>query len=147
MSSEVVQLIEPDSGRIVYTGWLRRLKVFRARHYAGLYSTVQVSGRGQSVREGHFSLRWQRQRVPCSRRSSGWLIWTGLSGSAWGHSGFYRIVRSGTDGRRVRYVKTLHELFSCLRGREGVLRTEHTISFLSLTIIRLHYKMSPAPIN
>jgi hypothetical protein len=28
---------------------------------------------------------------------------------------------------------------------EGVLRTEHTISFLGLTIIRLHYKMSPAP--
>jgi hypothetical protein len=28
---------------------------------------------------------------------------------------------------------------------EGVLRTEHTISFLGFIIIRLHYKMSPSP--
>jgi hypothetical protein len=28
---------------------------------------------------------------------------------------------------------------------EGILRTEHTISFLGLTIIHLHYKMSLAP--
>src|SRR5260370_35418861 len=44
MSSEVVQLIEPASGQIVYTGWLRRLKTCGKVIYAGLYSTVQVPG-------------------------------------------------------------------------------------------------------
>ncbi len=40
MSSEVVQLLEPASGRIVYTGWLRRLKSSGHVIYAGLYSTT-----------------------------------------------------------------------------------------------------------
>src|ERR1700686_3796337 len=44
MSSEVVQLLEPVSGRIVYTGWLRRLKSSGHVIYAGLFSTVQVPG-------------------------------------------------------------------------------------------------------
>jgi len=147
MSSEVVQLIEPDSGRIVYTGWLRRLKSSGHVIYAGLYSTVQVPGEANPCVKVTF---------PCDGSANVYLAPVvhpdgsfGLdsSGSAWGHSGFYRIVRSGTDGRRVRYVKTLHELFHVYVDEEGVLRTEHTISFLSLTIIRLHYKMSPAPIN
>jgi hypothetical protein len=29
---------------------------------------------------------------------------------------------------------------------EGVLRTDHTVFFLGLTIIRLHYKISRTPI-
>src|SRR6202163_1425292 len=44
MTSEVVQLVEPASGRIVNTGWLRRLKSTGHVIYAGLYSTVQVPG-------------------------------------------------------------------------------------------------------
>jgi len=145
MSSEVVQLVEPASGRIVYTGWLRRLKSSGHVIYAGLYSTVQVPGEPNPCVKVTF---------PCDGSANVYLAPVahldgsfGLdsSGSAWGHSGFYRIVRAGTDGRRVRYVKTLHELFHVYVDEEGVLRTEHTISFLGLTIIRLHYKMSLAP--
>src|SRR5258707_68555 len=147
MSSEVVQLIEPGSGRIAYTGWLRRLKSSGHVIYAGLYSTVNLPGEPSPCVKVTF---------PCDGSANVYLAPVvhpygsfGLdsSGSAWGHSGFYRIVRSGTDGRRVRYVKTLHELFHVYVDEEEVLRTEHTISFLGLTIIRLHYKMSPAPIS
>jgi len=42
MSSEVVQLLEPTSGRIVYTGWLRRLKSSGHVIYAGLYSNSRA---------------------------------------------------------------------------------------------------------
>jgi hypothetical protein len=145
MSSEVVQLVEPASGRIVYTGWLRRLKSSGHVIYAGLYSTVQVPGEPNPCVKVTF---------PCDGSANVYLAPVahpdgsfGLdsSGSSWGHSGFYRIVRSGANHRRVRYVKTLHELFRVYVDDEGVLRTEHTISFLGLTIIRLHYKMSPAP--
>ncbi len=145
MSSEVVQLLEPVSGRIVYTGWLRRLKSSGHVIYAGLYSTVQVPGEANPCVKVTF---------PCNGSANVYLspvahpdgsFGLDSSGSAWGRSGFYRIVRSGADHRRVRYVKTLHELFHVYVDDEGVLRTEHTISFLGLTIIRLHYKMSPAP--
>ncbi len=144
MSSEVVQLLEPASGRIVYTGWLRRLKSSGHVIYAGLYSTVQVPGEPDPCVKVTF---------PCDGSANVYLspvahpdgsFGLDSSGSAWGRSGFYRIVRSGAEHRRVRYVKTLHELFHVYVDDENVLRTEHIISFLGLTIIRLHYKMSLA---
>jgi hypothetical protein len=62
--------------------------------------------------------------------------------SAFGRSGFYRIVESGPDHWRVRNFKTLHELFHVYVDGEGVLRCDHKISFIGLTILRLHYKMT-----
>jgi hypothetical protein len=147
MSSEVVQLIEPDSGRIVYTGWLRRLKSSGHVIYAGLYSTVQVPGEPNPCVKVTFPCDGSANVYLCPVAHPDGSFGLDSSGSAWGRSGFYRIVRSGADHRRVRYVKTLHELFHVYVDDEGVLRTEHTISFLGLTIIRLHYKMSLAPSN
>jgi hypothetical protein len=144
MSSEVVQLTDA-AGRVHYTGWLRRLKSSGHVIYAGLYSTLRVPGESDPCVKVTF---------PCDGSANVYLRPVGhadgsfgldSSGSAWGRSGFYRIVRSGADHRRVRYVKTLHELFHVYVDEEGVLRTEHTISFLGLTIIRLHYKMWQAP--
>src|ERR1700724_2217035 len=40
MTSEVVQLVEPATGRIVNTGWLRRLKSSGRGLYAALYSAT-----------------------------------------------------------------------------------------------------------
>lgn len=144
MSSEVVQLVESSSGRLAYTGWLRRLKSSGHIIYAGLYSTVQVPGEADPCVKVTF---------PCNGSANVYLrpvahpdgsFGLDSSGSVWGRSGFYRLVASGDDHWRVRYVKTLHELFHVYVDEEGILRTEHRISFLGLTIIRLHYKMSPA---
>ena len=144
MSSEVVQLVDPVSGRLAYTGWLRRLKSSGHVIYAGLYSVVGVPGEEDPCVKVTF---------PCNGSANVYLrpvahpdgsFGLDSSGSSWGRSGFYRLVASGTDYWRVRYVKTLHELFHVYVDDEGVLRTEHRISFLGLTIIRLHYKMSPA---
>jgi hypothetical protein len=145
MSSEVVQLIEPSSGRIVYTGWLRRLKSSGHVIYAGLYSTVQVPGEPNPCVKVTFPCDGSANVYLCPIAHSDGSFGLDSSGSTWGRSGFYRIVRSGAEHRRVRYVKTLHELFHVYVDDEGVLRTEHTISFLGLTIIRLHYKMSAVP--
>ena len=144
MSSEVVQLIEPGSGRIVYTGWLRRLKSSGHVIYAGLYSTVQVPGEPNPCVKVTFPCNGSANVYLCPVAHPDGSFGLDSSGSAWGRSGFYRIVRSGAEHRRVRYIKTLHELFHVYVDDEGVLRTEHIISFLGLTIIRLHYKMSPA---
>jgi len=145
MSSEVVQLIEPASGRIVYTGWLRRLKSSGHVIYAGLYSTVQVPGEANPCVKVTFPCDGSANVYLCPVAHPDGSFGLDSSGSAWGRSGFYRIVRSGAEHRRVRYVKTLHELFHVYVDDEGLLRTEHTISFLGLTVIGLHYKMSLAP--
>jgi hypothetical protein len=42
MTSEIVQLREPDTGRLVHTGWLRRFKSTGKVIYAGLYSITKV---------------------------------------------------------------------------------------------------------
>jgi len=145
MSSEVVQLLEPASGRIVYTGWLRRLKSSGHVIYAGLYSTVQVPGEPNPCVKVTFPCDGSANVYLCPVAHPDGSFGLDSSGSAWGRSGFYRIVSSGTGYRRIRYVKTLHELFHVYVDDDGVLRTEHTVSFLGLTVIRLHYKMSPAP--
>jgi hypothetical protein len=145
MSSEVVQLLEPAAGRIVYTGWLRRLKSSGHVIYAGLYSTVQVPGEPNPCVKVTFPCNGSANVYLCPVAHPDGSFGLDSSGSAWGRSGFYRVVSSGADHRRVRYIKTLHELFHVYVDDEAVLRTEHTISFHGLTIIRLHYKMSPAP--
>jgi hypothetical protein len=145
MSSEVVQLIDPTSDRLAYTGWLRRLKSSGHVIYAGLYSTLQIPGESTPCVKVTF---------PCDGSANVYLspiahpdgsFGLDSSSSAWSRSGFYRIVPSGVDHWRVRYVKTLHELFRVYVDNEGILRTDHTISFLGLTIMRLHYKMSTHP--
>jgi hypothetical protein len=148
MSSEVVQLIQPAGERalerLAYTGWLRRLKSSGHVIYAGLYSTVQIPGEPNPCVKVTF---------PCDGSANVYLspvahpdgsFGLDSSGSAWGRSGFYRVFADGADHCRVRYIKTLHELFRVYLDNEGILRTDHTISFLGLTIIRLHYKMLPA---
>jgi hypothetical protein len=142
MSSVVVQLIEPASGCLVYTGWLRRLKSSGLVIYAGLYSTVRVPGEHDPCVKVTF---------PCNGSANVYLrpiaypdgsFGLDSSGSAWGRSGFYRLADSGGDHWRVRYIRTLHELFHVYVDDENVLRVDHTVSFMGMTIIRLHYKMS-----
>ena len=144
MTSEIVQLREPGSGRLAYTGWLRRFRATGKVIYAGLYSMSRMPGEANPCVKVTF---------PCYGSSSVYLrpcVYAdgtfGLvsTGAAFGRSGFYRIVESGTEHWRVRNFKTLHEIFHVYADEDGILRTDHEITFVGLTILRLHYKMTPA---
>jgi hypothetical protein len=141
-TSQVVQLVDPETGRIVDTGWLRRLKSSGHVIYAGLYSITNVPGEENPCVKVTFPCRGSANVYlrPVAHPDGSFGL--DSSGSAWGRSGFYRMVGSGEGRRRVRYLKTLHELFRVYVDDEGILRTDHTISFLGLTVLRLHYKMS-----
>jgi hypothetical protein len=141
MSSEVIQLLEPASRRVVATGWLRRLKSSGNVIYAGLYSTVQVPGEADPCVKVTFPCRGSANVYlrPVAHPDGSFGL--DSSGSAFGRSGFYRLVDAGPHHWRVRNFTTLHELFHVYVDDEGVLRTDHTVSFFRLTIIRLHYKM------
>lgn len=144
MSSEVVQLVQPQTRELRYTGWLRRLKSSNRVIYAGIYSVCQAPNEQDPCVKVTF---------PCRGSANVYLrpvvhpdgsFGLDSSGSAWGRSGFYRIVKSGESHWRVRNFKTLHELFHVYVDSEGVLRCDHKIAFIRLTILRLHYKMMPA---
>src|SRR6266446_7907420 len=142
MTSEIVQLRESGTGRLVHTGWLRRFKSTGKVIYAGLYSITKVPDEVNPCVKVTF---------PCYGSSSVYLrpsanpdhsLQLDSSGSGFGRSGFYRVIESGPDHCRVRNFRSLHELFHVYVDEENTLRVDHKISFVGLTILRLHYKMT-----
>jgi hypothetical protein len=142
MTSEVVQLVEPASGRIVNTGWLRRLKSSGRVIYAGLYSVTEIPDEAGPCVKVTFPCRGSANVYlnPVAHPDGSFGLES--SGSAFGRSGFYRMIDGGADHYIVRHVRSLRELFHVYVDAEGVLRTDHSVFFLGLTIIRLHYKMT-----
>jgi hypothetical protein len=146
MTSEVVQLVEPASGRIVNTGWLRRLKSSGRVIYAGLYSATQMPDEAGPCVKVTFPCRGSANvyLLPVAHPDGSFGLVS--SGSAFGRTGFYRMIDGGPDHFIVRHVRSLRELFHVYVDAEGVLRTDHTVFFLGLSIIRLHYKMTRVPV-
>ncbi len=146
MTSEVVQLVEPASGRIVNTGWLRRLKSSGRVIYAGLYSATQMPDEAGPCVKVTFPCRGSANVYlnPVAHPDGSFGLES--SGSAFGRTGFYRMIDGGPDHFIVRHVRSLRELFHVYVDAEGVLRTDHTVFFLGLSIIRLHYKMTRVPV-
>jgi hypothetical protein len=142
MSSEVVQLIDPKTGEIRHTGWLRRLKSSGRVIYAGVYSVCRIPNEENPVVKVTFPCRGSANVYLRPVAYPDGSFGLDSSGSGWGRSGFYRIVRTGPDRWRVRNFRTLHELFHVYVDQEDVLRCDHKIKFVGLTILRLHYKMT-----
>jgi hypothetical protein len=143
MSSEVIQLYDPNSGDVEATGWLRRLKSSGNVIYAGIYSVVRVPGEENPCVKVTFPCRGSANVYLRPVAHADGSFGLDSSGSGFGRSGFYRIVDAGPEYWRVRNFSTLHELFHVYVDPEGVLRVDHTVSFVGLKIIRLHYKMVP----
>jgi hypothetical protein len=145
MTSEVVQLVEPVTGQIVNTGWLRRLKSSGRVIYAGLYSATQMPDEAGLCVKVTFPCRGSANvyLAPVAHPDGSFGLVS--SGSAFGKTGFYRMIDGGPDHHIVRHVRSLRELFHVYVDAEDVLRTDHTVFFLGLSIIRLHYKMTRVP--
>jgi hypothetical protein len=144
MTSEVVRLTEPASGKLAHTGWLRRFRSNGKVIYAGLYSQTRMPGEDNPCVKVTFPCYGSSNvylRPKANADGSFGLVSTD---SKYGSCGFYRIVESGTDAVHVRCFKSLHEIFHVYVDEDGGLRTDHEIQFLGLTILRLHYKMTLA---
>jgi hypothetical protein len=143
MSSQVIQLRDPATGRLAYTGWLRKLKSSGLVMFAGIYSVAKIPGEENPVVKVTFPDRGSANVYLVPLNDPDGSFGLDSSGSGFGRSGFYRVIASGKNHLRVRNFKTLHERFHVYEDKEGVLRTDHRISFLGMTIVRLHYKMTP----
>ncbi|MGB2591378.1 MAG: hypothetical protein WBG02_04515 [Candidatus Acidiferrum sp.] len=147
MSSRILQLFDPQTNAVRYTGWLRSLKSSGHVIYAGLYSTIRIPGEENPCVKVTFPCRGSANVYLRPVQHVDGSFGLDSSASVYGSSGFYRIVASGPDHRRVRYIKTLDELFHVYVDAEGVLRTDHKISFLGFVVLKLHYKMTMLPQN
>jgi hypothetical protein len=142
MTSEVVQLVEPATGKVVNTGWLRRLKSSGRVIYAGLYSATQLPDEAGPCVKVTFPCRGGANVYlnPVVHPDGSFGLVS--SGSAFGRTGFYRLIDGGPNHYIVRHVRSLRELFHVYVDEESGLRTDHTVFFLGLSIIRLHYKLT-----
>jgi hypothetical protein len=142
MASEVIQLVKPESGELLYTGWLRRLKSTGRVIYAGIYSVERVPQEENPCVKVTFPCRGSANVYLRPVAHGDGSFGLDSSGSGFGKSGFYRLVTSGPDHWSVRNFRSLHELFHVYLDEEAVLRVDHKISFVGMTILRLHYKFT-----
>jgi hypothetical protein len=142
MTSEVVQLREPGTGKLVHTGWLRRFRSTGKVIYAGLYSHTNLPGEENPCVKVTFPCYGSSSVYlrPCAYPDGSFGLVS--TGAAFGRVGFYRVLESGKDAWRVRNFTTLQEVFRVYVDQDDILRTDHTISFVGMTILRLHYKMT-----
>jgi hypothetical protein len=142
MTSQIIQLIKPTTGELVYTGWLRRLKSSGSVMFAGIYSVAKIPGENNACVKVTFPDRGSANvyLLPINHADGSFGLES--RGGKFGKSGFYRLVDAGNDAWHVRNFTTLHEVFRVYEDQEKFLRTDHTISFLGMTIVRLHYKIT-----
>jgi hypothetical protein len=143
MTSEVLPL-RNASGHVVHTGWYRRVRESGLVIYAGFYTTVEPPG--------HAS-RCVKVVFPLPRGSATVILRPGFdgqrrfilesSGSAFGDPGFYRILEIDAEHLKVKHLRSLRERFTVFTDADGVLRCDHVVRYLGMTMLRLHYRMRP----
>jgi hypothetical protein len=142
MTSDVLPMIDPATGRRVYTGWLRRLVARDRVIYTGLYSTERPAAFPDPCVKVSFPLPLGSATVflrPEARPDGSFTLTS--SGSHFGDPGFYRLLEVDADRWKVRYIRSLREFFHVYVDGAGALRTDHVVRFLGLTVLRLHYKL------
>jgi hypothetical protein len=62
-------------------------------------------------------------------------------GTVFGGAGFYRLRKTGDDRLLVWRVSTLHEEFRVYVDDTSVLRCDHSVRFLGMPVLHLHYRI------
>lgn len=147
MTSDIVELCD-DASDTRYRGWFRKVKATDQVIYTGFYMTERPPGHGSPCVKVVFPLPSGKAVV---------LLRPGLddhgrftlmsSGKEFGDPGFYRILDLGDGRLKVRYLRSLKEFFEVYRDDDGVLRCDHRVEFLGMTMLRLHYRMRPKTIS
>jgi hypothetical protein len=143
-TSEVIQLVDPASGELHYTGWLRTLRATENVLYAGAYSVTRVPGFDRPCVKVVFPLPNGNAQVFLKPEitADGSLTVTS-SGRGFGDPGFYFTVHR--RGRVwARYVRAMRESIRVFADNQDV-RADHQMWLWGATFLRLHYRLRPRP--
>jgi hypothetical protein len=139
--SEIISMRRPDQS-IRYTGWFRRFAHDDAVLYTGFYMTeMSPSLKVPCMKvvfpmpNGNATVLLRPELLP-----DGSLL-LDSSGRHFGDAGFYRVQAVGTECLRVWHIRSLKERFHMYVDEAGILRCDHTIRFLGLPCLSLHYKL------
>lgn len=141
IDSEIVLLKNRDGG-VRYAGWYRRLMEMGRTIYTGFYMTERVP---------HCDNPCVKVVFPMPRGSATVILRPSIDGhgnlrlsskgARFGDAGFYRIRAIGGDRLRVWRVSTLHEDFRVYLDEANVLRCDHSVRFLGIPVLLLHYRI------
>ena len=143
MDSRVATIVDAG-GTQRAAGWLRTLRSTGEYVYSGCYSTRRLPGSEQPSVHVAFPLQAGNVQVFLRPKvlPDGALELSSPPGP-FGADGAYVVVEK--NGRSHAARAPLHELFRVYVDPEGTLRTDHTLRLWSATVVRLHYKLTPAP--
>src|SRR5712692_2560435 len=143
MTSEVEQLVEP-SGRVAFTSWLRRNLGSGLVIYSGFYSIASPPAHGPCVKTVFPVVRGNATVLLRPEAQADGSLMLISAGRRFGDPGFYRITESGPGRLRVWYVRGFTEVFHVYPESDGSVRTDHFVSWWGLSVLRLHYHITPA---
>jgi hypothetical protein len=143
LTSEILQLVDRNTGEIRLTAWLRQLVGSGDVLYAGAYSTCRVPKYDGTCVKVVFPLPNGNAIVimrPVSHPDGSFSVVS--SGSGFGDAGFYFTVHS-SRGIRARYLKSLRESIHVYRAENDMVRADHVLTLWGATFLRLHYRLQP----
>ena len=145
-TSEVLQLVDPDTGAVRLTAWVRHLR--RTGHvlYAGSYSVCRVPGYPEPCVKVVFPLPNGNAIVLMRPEvdDQGALTVTS-AGRRFGDPGFYFTVSAGSGDIWARYVRSLRESIRVYPDVDAGVRADHVLSLWGATFLRLHYRLRQRP--
>lgn len=142
MTSRVLRLREPATGRTAFTGWLRTQAGTGHAVYVGLYGIAHPPGEAGPCVRVVFPLP-QGSSTVLLRPSVGddGSFRLSSDGRGFGEAGYYRIHEERGGLRRARYVLALKEHFGLWVAADGTVRADHRVSFFRVPILRLRYRL------
>ncbi|MFM9904541.1 MAG: hypothetical protein ACKVQJ_08230 [Pyrinomonadaceae bacterium] len=142
MTSEVIQVVEPNSGVVRYTAWLRHLVETGNVLYAGCYSVCRVPGFDGVCVKVVFPLP-NGSAIVLMKPTIGHdgSLTISSSGKRFGDPGFYFVVHDTKRGVSARYVRAMRESIHIYSAENTVVRADHVLNLFGFTFLRLHYRM------
>jgi hypothetical protein len=141
IDSEIV-LLKERTGAVRYAGWYRRLMETGRTIYTGFYMTERVPRCDDPCVKVVFPMPDGNATVilrPTVDEQG--HLQLSSKGAGFGDAGFYRVHALGNERLVVWRVSTLHEDFHVYVDAANVLRCDHSVSFLGMPILHLHYRI------
>lgn len=146
VTSVVLRLVDPSSGKVRLTAWVRRLVASGDVLYAGSYSLEHVPGRRGPCVKVVFPLPNGNAIVlmrPEAHPDGSFSVVS--EGERFGDPGFYFTVDAGPGLLWARFVASMRERIHVYPGEDDAVRADHVLKFWGLTFLRLHYRLRPIP--
>ena len=141
ISSDVLHLVDPASGEVRYTAWVRELLSTNNVLYAGSYSTCTVPGFAGPCIKVVFPLpNGNAMVIMRPEVHEDGSLTVSSSGKKFGDPGFYFTVHGKNGKVHARYLRTFRESIHVYEDG-GEVRADHVLKLWGMKFLRLHYRM------